>query len=384
MTTEHARSILIVEDEAILAEDLRESLTGLGYDAFAIATSADEAIDRTRERSPDIVLMDIRIRGPHDGIDTAALLRARHDVPIVYLTAHADDATLARAKTTAPYGYLVKPITIAALRSAIEITLHRHDQERSRRRAERQLEVADRLSSLATFTAGLAHEINNLLAVVLVNSDYLRDELTALAGELRGGTTFFELTSRFDELPQVQTDVSNAGARIASIIAALSDFAVLRRPALDAVQLSEAIGAAVQATAHDIPQRIELNCDVPALPPVLGDLRRLTTVFTELLTNAVEAIARDPRIVPAHEIAVRARADGPRVVVEIRDDGPGIQPSDLRRVFEPFFTARPFGESRGLGLAVCHGIVTSLGGELEVDSQPGRGSTFRVVLRAVG
>src|ERR1044071_1869885 len=102
MITSTARSVLIVEDERIVAKDLQQSLAGLGYDAFAIASSADEALRPAAGRRHDAILMDIRIKGQRDGIDTAALLREQFDVPIVYLTAHADDATIARANATGP------------------------------------------------------------------------------------------------------------------------------------------------------------------------------------------------------------------------------------------------------------------------------------------
>src|SRR5688572_9651243 len=103
-------SILIVEDEAIVAEDIRQTLLNQGYDPFAVAASAEEAISHSLERCPDLVLMDIRIQGPFDGIAAAAALRERFDTPIVYLTAHADNRTLARAKSIDPYGYLIKPV----------------------------------------------------------------------------------------------------------------------------------------------------------------------------------------------------------------------------------------------------------------------------------
>src|SRR5579864_5235035 len=91
-------AVLIVEDERIVAKDLQQTLQALGYDAFAIASSADDAIARVSERCPDIVLMDIRIKAPRDGIETASILKKSYDWPVVYLTAHADDRTIERAK----------------------------------------------------------------------------------------------------------------------------------------------------------------------------------------------------------------------------------------------------------------------------------------------
>ncbi|MET0414121.1 MAG: response regulator, partial [Polyangiaceae bacterium] len=101
-------AILIVEDEAIVAHDLQQTLDDQGYDAFAIASSADEALARAEARNPDLVLMDIRLKGQRDGISAALELRKRFATPVVYLTAHADDRTIDRAKISEPYGYLLK------------------------------------------------------------------------------------------------------------------------------------------------------------------------------------------------------------------------------------------------------------------------------------
>ena len=127
-----SRAVLIVEDESVVAHDLQQILADVGYDPFAIAATADEALARATKRRPDIVLLDIRIKGRLDGIQAAQLLQERFSVPIVYLTAHADDATLERAKQTRPYGYLLKPVKPAELRSAIEIALYRHDAEQGK------------------------------------------------------------------------------------------------------------------------------------------------------------------------------------------------------------------------------------------------------------
>jgi PAS domain S-box-containing protein len=127
--------ILIVEDEALVAGDLQQSLRSLGYDACATATSSREALEQTRSSHPDIVLMDIRLKGPKDGIATAKILQKELGPAIIYLTAHADEVTLERAKHTAPYGYLLKPVNEAALRSVVEITLYRREIDRAREEA---------------------------------------------------------------------------------------------------------------------------------------------------------------------------------------------------------------------------------------------------------
>src|ERR1043165_1408870 len=155
MAAPPARSVLIVEDERIFAEDLQDSLTELGYDAFAIASSADEAVEQIAERCPDIVLMDIRIKGALDGIETAALLRKQFDVPVIYLSANTDRATLMRANTTQPYGYLLKPVKEAELLSALEVSLHRHAVERRLRQRERWFSTTLRSIADAVVTVDL-------------------------------------------------------------------------------------------------------------------------------------------------------------------------------------------------------------------------------------
>src|SRR5688572_21822912 len=127
MTVSRTRTtVLIVEDDGNIAATIRELLHSLGYEVIAIAATSVEALARVAERCPDVVLMDIRIQGELDGIATAEILKQRFDVPIVYLTAHADEATVERAKKTEPFGYLMKPINPPELRGAIEIAHYKH------------------------------------------------------------------------------------------------------------------------------------------------------------------------------------------------------------------------------------------------------------------
>lgn len=122
--------ILVVEDEAIVAQDIRWMLEGFGYQVPAIADTGELALAYHAEFAPQLVLMDIRLLGELDGITTAEQIRHESDVPIVYLTAHDDENTLARAKVTAPYGYVIKPFEERELRIAVEIALHKHQLER--------------------------------------------------------------------------------------------------------------------------------------------------------------------------------------------------------------------------------------------------------------
>ncbi len=131
--------ILVVEDEAIVAENIRTSLNSLRYAVAAVVSSGEEAIAKAGETGPDLVLMDIRLKGPVDGIDAAKEIRERFDIPVVYLTAYTGEATLQRAKVTEPYGYIVKPFQERELHTVIEIALYKHKMERKLRESERWL-----------------------------------------------------------------------------------------------------------------------------------------------------------------------------------------------------------------------------------------------------
>jgi diguanylate cyclase (GGDEF)-like protein len=145
------RRVLVVEDERIVALDLRCALEDLGYAVVGTAASSDEALRAVDERRPDLVLMDIRISGARDGIQTAGMLRTQHRLPVVYLTANADAETLARALATEPAGYLVKPYNPHSLRTTIEVAFCRHEAEIAQRREhEREKEQLQRRSRKAT------------------------------------------------------------------------------------------------------------------------------------------------------------------------------------------------------------------------------------------
>jgi PAS domain S-box-containing protein len=131
--------ILIVEDESVVALDIQTRLMSLGYAAPAIASTGQEAICRAEKLRPDLVLMDIQLKGEMDGVEAAGQIRTRFDIPVVFLTAYADGPTLERAKITESYGYLLKPFKEGELRTTIEMALYKHQMERRLRESERWL-----------------------------------------------------------------------------------------------------------------------------------------------------------------------------------------------------------------------------------------------------
>ncbi len=134
--------ILVVEDEILVARDLQHQLTEMGYDVPDIAGAGAEALEKVEVIKPDLVLMDIRIRGDMDGVAVAEQVHSRFRIPVVYLTAYADDATVQRAKITEPFGYILKPFQERELETTIEIALYKHAAERRIAAAHTQLQQA--------------------------------------------------------------------------------------------------------------------------------------------------------------------------------------------------------------------------------------------------
>ncbi len=121
--------ILVVEDEFIVAEDIRRNLTKSGYDVIRVSRTADEAIAAVRLNNPDVILLDIRLGDGMDGIQAAEIIRKLVDIPFIYVTAHTDTATFERAKRTAPHAYIVKPFNFQNLHLSIELALHNYSQK---------------------------------------------------------------------------------------------------------------------------------------------------------------------------------------------------------------------------------------------------------------
>src|SRR6266446_2154628 len=134
--------ILIVEDEAITALDLKRELISLGHEVVGTADNAADAVKATEELKPGLVLMDVRLSGDIDGITAASAIRGNDDIPVVFLTAHSDESTLDRAVNAAPFGYILKPFQARELRVCIEVALYKHSKEMEIRRLVVELQEA--------------------------------------------------------------------------------------------------------------------------------------------------------------------------------------------------------------------------------------------------
>ena len=239
-----------------------------------------------------------------------------------------------------------------------------------RKRLHAKLLVSDRMASLGTLAAGIAHEINNPLTYVMGNLDVLGE---ALSGDA------WPPDSERRELRKVIAESSDGAERVSKIVKGLRSFSRSEEAKLSPVDLTQVIEQAVKMTANELSHHAQLVREFAPAPMVIADDGRLTQVFINLIMNAVHAIPVGRR--DAHRVTLRTRTDDQgRALVEVQDTGAGIAPEVLQHVFDPFFTTKNVGEGSGLGLSICHGIISGFGGQISIDSTLGQGTTVRVVL----
>jgi len=237
---------------------------------------------------------------------------------------------------------------------------------------QRQLIFADRMASVGTLAAGVAHEINNPLAYVMSNLEILVEEIQ------RNRTVS---PAQLAEWSAVAIEAREGTERIKKVVRGLKTFSRAEQERLAIIDVKPVLELAIDMAFNEIRHRARLVREFEDLPLVEADDARLGQVFVNLLVNAAQAISEGAT--QANEIRVVTSTDAAgRAVVEVRDTGSGIPAHVLDRIFDPFFTTKPVGVGTGLGLWICHTIVTGLGGEITAANRERGGAVFRVVLPA--
>ncbi|HXS90709.1 MAG TPA: ATP-binding protein [Steroidobacteraceae bacterium] len=361
--------ILVVEDDGVLALNLADTLDELGYTVAGTATRGEEAIDLARRLHPQLILMDVGLAGQIDGIAAAEAIRDEHDVPVVFLTSHADEDTLQRATHADPSAYLVKPFKAPDLRCVIEIALHKHAIDLRLRENERWLEL-----TLQQRTAALEAANSELEAF---NYSVAHD----LRAPLRGIDSFSQLlidkhSQQLDEEGLAYLDrVRGAAARMSQLIDALLTLAQVGRGELQPIELD--FSYLVQAVASEIAAaNSERSVRVAVAPGMraYGDPRLVRIVVGNLLENAWKFTGRRKR--PAIEVGPVQNTTQPTYYV--RDNGAGFDPAYASRLFAAFQRLHADREfpGTGIGLAIVHRVISRHGGKVWADSRPEHGATF--------
>lgn len=347
--------VLIAEDELLVAQDLAGLLGRLGYEVIGIAESGPEAIALAREASPDLALMDIRLSGAMDGIEAAARIRDESHAAVIYLTGNSERATRDRAKSTEPFAYLLKPFDERSVEMYLDMALAKHRAERKLRAAQAELRRQERLATLGKLAGSVAHEMRTPLTVMQNSVAYL--EMT--------------LPKDTPAVKEVLAEATRAIANCDHIIKEMLDYVREVPPSRSVFLLAAAAGNALKQV--QVPAAVKVRgLEQLAASQVHGNEDQVTRILINLFQNAFQAMPDGGMLA----LQVETGADG--ICLAVSDTGCGIPAEHLDLIFEPLFSTKVRGI--GLGLAIAHRYAELNGGSLTVESEVGRGTTFRLVL----
>ena len=407
-------SCLIAEDNP----DMRALLARLVGREFRVrlAKNGLEALESLREKAPDLLLSDVMMP-EMSGTELCMAVKSDSStqaIPVVLVTSKAEREMKIEGLEIGADDYVTKPFhpreLMARIRSLVrvgelqnQLRSRNEDLERALmevKQAEVQLVQSERLAAVGELAAGIAHEVNNpvnfaLNAVRTMESTVA--ELNDLAMEVsemdcsdpeglvqrveafqkkREGETARELAGDLSELSSI---VADGLKRTSSLVGDLREFARPGRQSemSEGVDLEAGMRSTMKLVSHSLQAaHAEIRLDVsPGMPRLFADAGALNQVFLNLIKNAAESFGEG-----SGQIDVRLRHDEGHVVVEVEDDGEGISEQALPSLFEPFFTTKEKTGGTGLGLSISRGIVIAHGGRIEVESQVGEGTTFRIFL----
>ncbi len=376
-----AAAVLVVDDDAAARRLLARILEGEGYRADQ-AGSGKEALALLRSNEYQLAFFDLRLPDL-SGLDLlAALKKSGRKTEVIVETAYASLESSLEALHQGALGYIIKPFQPSEVRHAAARALAKRALEEENGRLLRDLRdknselertcrdlegmacrlvASEKQAALTTLGGGIAHELNNPLTGIMGMVTLL------LEGEPKG-------SARAARLVKIQEQVR----RCARIIKDLLVFTREVSGKISSVDVNEVLEKTLPLMDFQFRRAGVTVTARPAarLPPVRANPAQLNRILLNLLLNALEGIMGRPR--GAIEIATARRDE--MVTIAVSDNGRGIPAEILPRIFEPFFTTKEAGQGAGMGLAVCQGIVSNLGGRIEVASEPGKGSVFTVLL----
>ena len=365
--------VLLVDDEPDFLVPLAKRLNKRGL-LVQQAGGGPEALALMKNHPPDVVVLDIKMPDM-DGLSVLDRIKVEYPaVEVLLLTGQATAQDGVAGMKAGAFDYLSKPIQVEHLvgkiRQAFDKIIRQEEQAREiefRKKMEQRMIAAERLASLGTLATGVAHEINNPLAIIAESAGWLK---TRLAKEEHLPASLLEASEL--ALAKIETSVERAKR----ITHQLLGFARKTGSVVQEFDLGVIINEVIELTQK---QASEVNAEVVTRMEteqlrIWSDPYQLRQVLINLVSNALQAITVGGRV----EVIVSG--DQNKATLTVQDNGSGIPKENMERIFEPFYSTKPPGQGTGLGLSVSRGIVEKLGGRVEVESQIGMGSAFRVIL----
>lgn len=357
-------TILVVEDETIVGMGIRKALRDMGYNVPAVVTSGEKAIDKAQTIAPDLVVMDISLKGKYDGVEAAKQIQESFQIPIVYLTAHSDLKTLQRAKTTKPFGYVVKPFEERYLQTTIEIALSRYQAEEEVRQALEEEREINKLKH--RFLSMTSHDLRTPLSVVSLAAELL-ESFSSTWEEEKKLRYIHKIQEAVRQMDNLLEDILIIGkAEVGSLEFNPNNLNLVEfcRDLVDELQLIFRAKSSINLVFNN-------TCTEAYM-----DAKLLRQILTNLLSNAIK-YSPENRL-----INFSLKCDKNQAVFCIQDQGIGIPNQDLQELFKSFRRASNVGDipGTGLGLAIVKKLTEIHRGKISVESELGQGSTFTVYL----
>ena len=353
--------ILIVEDEGVLALDIKQKLLKNDYEVTGIVHYGEDVIPSVKNNKPDIILMDISLAGEIDGIQASEKVQSEYNIPVIFLTAFADTKTLERAKITGPYGYIIKPFDIKELLTNISISLYRKKSEEEitelRKNKDKLFSIIahDLRSSLSGFM--------NLSGMLLREFDQLTiNEMHEMSEALyKSSSQLYKLLENLLEWSRIQRGLSTINFSKFNLKNAIQDSSRL-----------------IQPIAEE--KNIELQNNMPDDLQIIADKGMLDIIIRNFISNAIKFSKHDDSII------IDAKPQNNSMVqISIADNGIGI-PQDMKdKIFDLHFKKQREGTNNekgtGIGLNLCKELVEKNNGNIWVESEENKGTTFFFTLQ---
>ena len=412
-STQRQATILLVDDESINLSVFGQLLAP--YYQVLVATSGQRALQLAGGApKPDLILLDVMMPDM-DGYQVIGQLKAdpnTSDIPVIFVTALTSDLEEEKGLSLGAVDYIYKPCHLSILSARIKTQLELKnardwlkdqnaylETEVQRRHLENQavhmqLLQSEKLAAIGQLAAGIAHEINNPIGFVNSNlntlNGYLRDVFCVMDAcdaaldekllpvktlqNLRELKQAKQLDYLRSDIPELIAESRDGLSRVRDIIQDLKDFAHADKNDWELGDLHKGLDSTLNIIANELKYHCTVTKQYGEIPPIYCLPSQLNQVFMNLLINAAQAIETKG------DIHILTGCAGQDVWVEISDSGKGIALENLPRLFEPFFTTKPVGKGTGLGLSISQNIVRKHGGRIEVVSQLGVGSRFRIWL----
>lgn len=369
-------NILIVDDVSVNRK-LIKTIVNMKFDNINFFEAEDgvEALKYIIENAIDIVILDL-VMPTKDGFEVLKELKAKEntkEIPVIVNSALDDIESIRRALELGAYDYFTKPLTeeqrSIVLPLKIKNAIKTYDQRKIIKETQDQLIITEKMATIGTMVAGVAHEVNTPLAAIKSNIE-LEDMLLSNIGE-NDNKEIVEFKENVMDLNIVNKIAIN---RILAIVKSLKNFARLDEAELKEVNLHEGIDSSIVLVNSQVKERIDIIKEYGTIPLVWCYPLQLNQVFLNMLVNSIQAIENKG------EIIIRTSHENNKVYISFEDNGCGIPEKNLKRIFDPGFTTKGVGVGTGLGLSISYKIIQNHHGKIVVESIEGVKTKFTIEL----